>query len=66
MSVASLMMCLRMLAEVAFFFSMAHKVTRALVSVSDKTGLTDLCRFLTETYKAQPRLSRALTDAHSD
>lgn len=30
---------------------MAHKVTRALVSVSDKTGLTDLCRLLTESYK---------------
>lgn len=32
---------------------MAHKVSRSLVSVSDKTGLTDLCRLLTETYKVR-------------
>lgn len=44
------------------FAKMAHKVTRALVSVSDKAGLTDLCRLLTDTYKARSRspLTRVL------
>lgn len=43
---------------------MAHKVTRALVSVSDKTGLTDLCRLLTDAYKAPSAPTPSCANTH--
>jgi hypothetical protein len=38
---------------VSVSFTMTHKLARALVSVSDKTGLTELCSVLVEKYKVR-------------